>query len=517
MSNEFDLLTNVWNRHTVLSHISQLVQQERKVGIALADVDFFINVDSKVGNEEGDRILQRIASFFSKCEGTVAGRYESDEFILVFSGKEQEELSILLDSLRKSFRKQRFISEDSLYAKVPMTVSFGLAVYGGRINSMELLLKSAEIALAMAKKRGRNQVAAATDNIYIISNDEQAEVSTVIGSGLKGYGGDGCYAASARLVEPYGIDLINEEEIIFADRGNHRIRKIRKDGIVENVAGDGTYGYFGDHGFAQTAKLNKPSGIAVTSENHIYIADTGNHCIRKIDKDGTISTLAGCGLEGYEGDGKEAAMAKLSRPGGVVVDKVGNVYTNDYGNNVIRIITKDGIISTVAGSGEFGYKGDGKNPLEAAMDRPYGLAVTQNGEFIYIADYGNNCIRKVAVREHTIHTICGTGEQGYDGDGGNALKAKLNGPYWISLWLDRYLLIADADNNCIRIMNLLTNRIETLAGNGKPGYCDKKEPDEQTCFNIPAGMVADTKNGLLYVADYANNAIRKVKISKLPC
>ncbi len=517
MDISMDKLTGLRSREAIISYLEDKLSGDGEIGIALADVDFFVNIDSKLGSEEGDKILQRIALFFSGCEDATVGRYGGDEFLLIFDNADRESFMARLDSIRKSFRKQRFIGEYSIYAKTPMTVSFGGAISREGEKNAELLLKSTEIALAMSKKGGRNQAVFAPKVCIHVTGNKEEEMSTVAGGGLRGFGGDMGPAFEAKLLEPYGVDVLNKTDLVFADRGNHRIRKITKDGMIETIAGEGDYGYSGDEGPAIHARLNKPSGAAVDSEGCIYVADTGNHCIRKIDCRGLISTLAGCGGEGYEGDNGKARHAKLSRPGGVVVDGYGNVYTNDYGNNVIRMITKDGIIRTIAGCGKFGYSGDGEDPLKASLDRPYGLAVSSRGEFVFIADYGNHCVRIVDTEKRCIRTVCGTGEPGYSGDGMDARYAALNSPFWVSTWTDKYLLVADAGNHCIRIINLLTNRIETLVGNGSPGYWDGRTEDKKDCLNIPAGMAVDNENRILYIADYGNNAIRRFIIKGIPC
>ncbi|MFZ5351472.1 MAG: diguanylate cyclase [Bacillota bacterium] len=509
----FDALTNVWDRETIISYVEQRLKKNQFFYIALGDVDFFLNIDSKVGSCEGDKILQRIASFFKESGINHFGRYGGDEFLIFLETDEVQQAVQTMEEIRRLFRKQRFIDKDSIYGKVPMTMSFGLA-YCNNIDCINTLLKKAEIALAMAKKRGRNQVAVAADEEINILSNHTAGVSTIVGEKLRGYSGDLEPACKARILEPYGVDLTPENEVVFADRGNHRIRKICNDGRIVTIAGNGTYGYSGDGREATAASLNKPSGVAVDKQGCIYIADTGNHCIRKVDRDNIITTIAGCGIDGYDGDGAMAVSAKLSRPGGVVVDLHGNVYTNDYGNNVIRMISNTGYISTIAGTGEFGYLGDGGSPLDAAFDRPYGLAVVPDGSIIYVADYGNHCIREINMKEHVIKTISGTGQPGYAGDGNAANKAMLDGPFWVTALQGKYLLIADANNHCIRMINLETSMIETLVGNGKPGYFDVMNSIERSRYNIPAGMVMDTINKVLYIADYGNNAIRKVNMSQ---
>ncbi|MDR0286369.1 MAG: diguanylate cyclase [Clostridiales bacterium] len=513
MKETFDSLTGLWNFDTVTAYLTDKISSGTAFSIALCDIDFFINIDSKVGSPEGDQILIRMAEFFSSFNEFKVGRYCSDSFILTFESLDKEQVIPFVDALRKQFRKQRFMDQESIYAKVPITVSFGIVFCSGE-GCIEQLLKLAEIALAEAKKKGRNRVISSVNDEIQIITDNRSGVSTLIG-GLVGYSGDGSDAKNAQIAEPYGLDITANGELLIADRGNHAIRLVDHKGIIKTIAGDGSYGYSGDGGYATKTRFNKPSGVAVGVDGCIYIADTGNHCIKKINAQGIIETLAGCGSEGYEGDGMLGNQAKFSRPGGVVVDMHNNVYTNDYGNNVIRVIKNDGFVYTLAGSGEFGYDGDGGDPLKASIDKPYGLAVTKNGQYIYIADYGNHCIREVDVAADRIKTICGTGEPGYSGDGGDGQKAQLNGPFWICVWNEKYLLIADAENHCIRILSLKTNMINTLTGNGKSGYVDLTVHDGSAKYNIPAGMAVDYMSNYLYIADYANNAIRVCNLNSI--
>ncbi|MDD4729979.1 MAG: diguanylate cyclase, partial [Dysgonamonadaceae bacterium] len=265
------------------------------------------------------------------------GRYYGDSFILIFENMNNEEQVLsFVDELRKQFRRQRFIDEESIYAKAPISASFGIALRVGSKKKIVMSIKEAEIALAEAKKKGRNRVSVYNkDEMYIIEN-RISDVFTLVG-GLVGYYGDGEDIKKAQINQPYGVDVTKNGELLIADRGNHVIRLVNREGIISTIAGIGKYGYSGDGANAKKARLNKPSGVAVDLNGYIYIADTGNHCIRKVNAEGVIETFAGCGSEGYEGDGKHAKYSKLSRPGGVVVDMIGNVYTNDYGNNVIRM------------------------------------------------------------------------------------------------------------------------------------------------------------------------------------
>ncbi|SCY70582.1 NHL domain-containing protein [Alkaliphilus peptidifermentans] len=508
MSRTIDNLTLVWDRQTSIKNISRNLRNKKQISIALIDIDFFTNIDAKVGGEIGDTILFNIANYLKKTPKVTVGRYGGDEFIMMFLNASEEEVKEKVYAIHKDFKKQRFIPKGSLYEKVPITISIGMAFSSATTNGSFLLLKSAETALAMAKKKGRNRVEVATD-MKIQLMRKNGVVTTAVGGGLKGSCKDGEKAFKAEIAEPYGVDLNRRGDLFIVDRGNHRIIKVNYQGRVYTVAGSKDCGYLGDGGLATEALLSKPSGVAIDNNNNIYIADTGNHRIRKVDGKGIITTVAGCELDGYSGDGGSAVLAKLSRPGGVVVDIRGNVYTNDYGNNVIRMITPEGLIYTVAGSGKYGYEGDGRGASEATMDRPYGLAINPDGSMLYIADYGNNCIRQVDMKSKIITTLCGGGKAGYMGDGGDSTEALLDGPYWVCLWGEKYLLIADGNNNCIRIVNLETRRIDTLVGGKEAGYRDSKYIEDVT-FNTTAGMAVDTKKEVIYVCDYANNSIRRV-------
>lgn len=500
-----DKLTGLLNRRALIEKAS-LIISDNEIAIAIGDVDFFINIDSKLGSNEGDCILKNIANFLSQNSTATVGRYGGDEFLFIFKGLALSDVEQELELLRSNFRKQRFISDESGYGKVPMTMSFGVAHSRVHSQKVDELLKYAEIALLSAKKKKRNMVEAAYNNRILIQKDTNQPVYTIAGAGLKGFEGDGKPAKQGKIAEPYGVDIGKNGELIFADRGNHAVRYI-KDGIMNTLAGGYRYGFYGDGGQASGALLNKPSGVAVGAEGDIFIADTGNNRIRKIDKYGRISTVAGNGNCGYSGDGGYAIDASLNRPGGVAVDGNGNIYTNDYGNNVIRMISKDGYIETVAGNGSFGYDGDGGNAVEASLNKPYGMAVSRDGTNLYIADYGNHCIRLVCRKNNTIHTLCGTGVKGYTRDGGKPEGARLNSPFWVSVSMPGYLLIADGENHCIRAVDFNKDIIFTLIGSGRAGYCDTEDL-ENVCLFIPAGMVYDPGKKVLYIADYGNNSIR---------
>lgn len=503
---ERDQLTGLYNRKWIDAKVKEEIANNKKIGIALFDLDFFTNIEQKIGREQGNEALVGIAELM-KQEGFIAGRYGGDEFIFLFVNEKLEDMVNQMEAFKKKFRKSRFIKIFP-YEKVRITFSMGISCTSIQSNNWFLLMKSVEIALLSAKKNGRNRIFCSDANsLKVIPDRDGGVCTTVAGFNLKGKSKDNEEAFTASMAEPYGVAITKEGNLAYVDRSNHQIKYI-SDENVYTLAGSGQSGYSGDGGNPLEASLCKPSGVAISKTGVVYIADTGNHRIRKVE-DGIISTIAGNGKNGGDGDGGDARFARLSRPGGVVIDDVGNVYTNDYGNNVIRKINQAGIITTVAGCGEFGYSGDGGNACEASLDRPYGLCVDSKGNNLFIADYGNNCIRHVDLRSGIINTLCGNGTSGYSGDKDNCHNAILNGPFWVYL-SQRTLFIADALNHSIRAIDLDSEIITTVVGNGIAGYQDQKIDKTKVMLNIPAGMTL--LDNILYIADYGNNSIRKFEL-----
>src|SRR6202453_3660290 len=222
-------------------------------------------------------------------------------------------------------------------------------------------------------------------------------------------------------------------------------------GIINTLAGDGTVGYSGDGGAATSAELDLPYGLAADTAGNIYIADTYNNRIRKVTATtGDISTVAGDGIAGYSGDGGTATSAELDLPYGVAVDSASNIYIAESGNNRVRELTATtGIVSTVAGDGVAGYSGDGGAATSAELNDPRGVAVNTAGN-IYIADTDNNRIRKVTVSTDIISTVVGDGTAGFSGNGGAATSAELNEPSGVAVNTAGAIYIADFANNRIR-------------------------------------------------------------------
>jgi len=278
-------------------------------------------------------------------------------------------------------------------------------------------------------------------------------ISTLAGNGTAGYSGDGGPATSARLSGPAGVAVDGAGNLYIADQSNQRIRKVTAaTGIITTVAGNGTAGYSGDGGPATSAELNFPAGVAVDSAGNLYIADYNNSVIRKVNTSGIMTTVAGNGTGGYSGDSGPATSAELYLPIGVAVDGTGNLYIADTGNQRIRKVDASGIITTVAGNGTAGYSGDGGLAISAQLDRPTSAAVDSAGN-LYIADTGNQRIRKVNA-SGIITTVAGNGTFGYSGDGGAATSAEFYDPDGVAVDSAGNLYIADANNQRIRKVNV---------------------------------------------------------------
>ncbi len=329
-------------------------------------------------------------------------------------------------------------------------------------------------------------------------------ITTIAGNGTAGFSGDSAVATLAEINKPFGIAVDNTGAIYFADRSNGRVRKILTSGVIVTIAGMGSAGYNSDGIPGTTAELNDPNGIAADNSGNVYIADRLNNRIRKVDAFGIITTIAGNGTSGFSGDNAAATAAQLGGPRGVAVDTHGNVFIADQGNGRIRKVDPAGIITTVAGNGTPGYNGDGISATAAELFNPYGVAVDTSGS-IYIADVDNERIRKID-GSGTISTVAGTGAPGFGGDGGPATAAHVSEPSAVAV--DRFGKIFIADNYNARIREITSSGIiNTIAGTGAGGYNgDGIFATAAELYN-PSG-VAIGSAGAVYIADNNNNRIR---------
>ncbi|HTS38123.1 MAG TPA: chitobiase/beta-hexosaminidase C-terminal domain-containing protein [Candidatus Solibacter sp.] len=347
-------------------------------------------------------------------------------------------------------------------------------------------------------------------------------INTVAGNGTAGYSGDGALATRAEIYGPSGLALDSAGNLYFAEFYNQRIRKVTAStGNISTVAGNGTAGYLGDGGVATSAELKNPTGVAVDSAGNIYIADFSNSRIRAVNtqttavtilhvviQPGDIATVAGTGTAGYSGDGAAAISAKIAEPSAVALDSSGNLYIADEGNNRIRKVLTTGTISTVAGGGS---GGDGGLATSASLLTPTDVFIAPSGDF-FIADLGDNRVRKVTISTGIITTVAGNGTSGYSGDGGPATSAELDSPSGVSVDVNGNLYIVDALER-LRVVDRQTQIISTLAGNGTYGETGDGGLATNAELGGPARVALDKTNNI-YVSDEGGEHVRAVGASR---
>ncbi len=384
-------------------------------------------------------------------------------------------------------------------------------------------------------------------------------ITTVAGGGGSPYPNeDGIPATSSSLFPVLGVAVDGAGTPYFSEQGGNRIRKVPPNGVIGTAAGNGTLGKSGDGGPATSAQLSRPygvafdktgnlyiadpvygairrvtpdgiistflqmpspsgpTGLAVDSAGNLYIADQWNNLVLKVSSGGTVTTVAGNGTAGFSGDGGAAAAAQLNAPRGVAVDAAGSLYIADALNSRIRKVSSDGIITTLAGNGSLSYSGDGGLAANAQLSGPRGLAVDGSGN-LFIADFDNNMVRKISA-SGIIITVAGNGVAGFSGDSGRATSAQLNGPWGVAVDRTGNLFIADSANNRIRRVSP-SGIITTVAGNGSsppdsftPTVVGDGGPAISAELSHPSGLAVDTA-GNLYIADTYDNAIRKVSLN----
>jgi sugar lactone lactonase YvrE len=318
-------------------------------------------------------------------------------------------------------------------------------------------------------------------------------INLYAGTGASGFSGDGGPATAANFSYPSGLIVEPTGILDIFDSKNNRIRQVSTSGIVTTIAGNS--GYMGDGGNAILAQLQNPVDVCKDAAGNIYIADTGNHTVRKVNTSGIITTLAGTGQPGFSGSSGPATSALLNKPTGVACDQWGNVYIADMGNNIVSVVTSSGIINTFAGTGIADSTGDGGAALAATLNAPFGLAVDTSGN-LYISDQGNNKIRMVNRVTGLITTYAGTGVAGYSGNGGPATAAELNSPAYIAFDAANNLYLADYNNNVIRMVNGSTGIMSTVFGNHIGGDSGTGGPATGAELCMPIGVAIDDSGGI---------------------
>lgn len=341
-------------------------------------------------------------------------------------------------------------------------------------------------------------------------------IDTVAGTDQWPYGGDNIAATSASVWTPQGIVLDAAGNLYLSDTGNNRIRRVDvQSGAITTVAGNGIQGFSGDGGLATAASIGSPAGLAMDGAGDLYLADVQNSVIRRVDAlTHTISTIAGTPqTSGYSGDGGAATQAQLSLPRGISIENDGNLLIADTGNNSIRRLdASTGIISTIAGDGTAGYTGDGQLAGTARLSGPSATLSLSDGSLL-IADTDNNRIRRIDA-SGVINTVVGTGAQGFTGDNGSAVQATLHRPIGLTIDPVGNLYIADSGNNRVRVVDATSGNISTLVGTDSEGFTGDGGPANLASLYGPFD-VRFTQSGDLYLTDMFHMRVRRVSGSIL--
>ena len=317
------------------------------------------------------------------------------------------------------------------------------------------------------------------------------DIFTFAGTGAAGFGGDGGPATSAALQQPMAVAWLGDGSVLVADFGNHRIRRISPSGQISTVAGTGAAGYSGDGGAATSARLSWPIDVEPTADGGFLIADLGNKRIRRVSAAGVITTVAGTGQGGSQGDGGPATSARLGSPTGIAVTADGGFLVADANSDRVRRVSPDGTITTVA----------------AQLNVPVGVAALPDGGFL-VAEYAGHQVRRVSAAG-LITRVAGTGTAGFSGDGGAATAARLNNPVGVSATADGGFLIGDSLNGRVRKVSA-DGTIATVAGTDGRGYSGDGGPSGLAQLRSPSAAV-ENANGAIVIADSEDNRLRLVE------
>jgi sugar lactone lactonase YvrE len=307
--------------------------------------------------------------------------------------------------------------------------------------------------------RGRLYLSSGQQVLWI--NDEGL-LAPFAGSGKRGFSGDGGPALQAELNDPYGLAVDAKGNVYIASAGSGRVRKVTRDGLITTVAGGGSRKALS--GPARNLQLNNPLDLLLDPRGDLYIADSGDHVVRRVTPDGWMTTVAGTGREGFSGDGGPATQARLNWPVGIAMDAKGRLYIADKENHRVREVATSGIIRTIAGTGEIGTSGDGGSALKARLNGPHEVSVDGAGN-VYILGMGIHRVRRMDPSGF-IRPFAGTGSMGDRGEGGEAVRAELNEPHDMALDPSGDLFIADTFNGRIRKVSV-QGRIITVVGSGQ--------------------------------------------------
>lgn len=338
-----------------------------------------------------------------------------------------------------------------------------------------------------------------------------ADVHTLAGTGVKERSGDGGLAADAGVAEPYGLTIGPDGALYVCEISSHVIRRIDlTSGRISTVAGIGEAGYSGDGGPATEARLNQPYEVRFDADGNMYFVEMVNNIVRRVEAHtGRISTVAGTGEKGFSGDGGPAAHARLATPHSIALDNDGRLYICDIGNHRIRVVDLDeGTIDTFAGTGERKPTPDGAGIDGTPLNGPRALDF-DGDHSLYLALREGNAVYRIDLETRTLHHLAGRGDKGHTGDGGSAREATLSGPKGISLGPNGDVYLADTESHTIRVIRAATGIIETIVGNGTRG--DGPDGNPLTCrLARPHGIYVHS-DGSVYIGDSENYRVRVLK------
>jgi streptogramin lyase len=338
----------------------------------------------------------------------------------------------------------------------------------------------------------------------------QWTIATFAGTGSQGFNGDGGPATLAELDHPFGLTRGPDGALYFCEYGGQRIRKVSRDGRIQTIAGTGSRGYTGDGGLAKRAQFNLPHEVRFDRAGDLYVADMQNNAIRKIAmKTGIITTVVGTGEAGYGGDGGPATGAKLNQPHSIQFAPDGSLYISDIGNNAIRKVDMaTGVITTFAGTGKPGETPDGAGIEGTPLNGPRSIDFDREGNLYLVTREGNQVLRFDA-KNATIQIIAGNGQKGFTGNGGPARGAALSGPKGLAVDAEGNVWLADTESHSIRVLMVKTGTIELAAGTGVKG--DGPDGNPLRCqLARPHGIFIDA-DGSIFIGDSDSNRVRVLR------
>ena len=338
----------------------------------------------------------------------------------------------------------------------------------------------------------------------------QTKISTVAGTGQRGYSGDGGPASRAQIDNPYGIAIGPDGALYICDTDNHVVRKVSRDGTITTVAGNGKRGYSGDGQKATEASLNEPYELRFDRQGNLYVVERMNHVVRFVDaRTGLIRTVAGSGKAGFSGDGGPAISASLHEPHSIQLDHKGNLYICDIRNHRIRRVNlKSGIITTFAGTGERAPTPDGAKIAGTPLNGPRALDFDKQGN-LWLALREGNAVYKMDLKRGRLHHVAGTGAQGFSGNGGPAKIATLSGPKGLSVGPNGNIYLTDTESHSLRMIDIRKQTLELIAGTGDRG--DGPEGNPKSCrMSRPHGVFV-ASDGSIYVGDSEAHRVRVIR------